>query len=106
MLGKENLPIVGQNSSNINHNDYENDRGRYRQMRVLRRSTKKVFKRDEAFCEGNRSLMGRLGHLCNPKQARSDNNNNNNKHKGIKATEKQSNTKQTTPRANVNTNTI
>ena len=47
--------------------------------------------------------MGRLGHLCNPKQARSDNNN---KHKGIKATEKQSNTKQTTPRANVNTNTI
>ena len=96
---------MGQNSSNINHNDYENDRGRYRQMRVLRRSTKKVFKRDEAFCEGNRSLMGRLGHLCNPKQARSDNNNNN-KHEGIKATEKQSNTKQTTPRANVNTNTI
>ena len=84
MLGKENLAIVGQNSSNINHNDYENDRGRYRQMRVLRRSTKKVFKRDEAFCEGN----------------------NNNEHKGIKATEKQSNTKQTTPRANVNTNTI
>ena len=103
MLGKENLAIVGQNSSNINHNDYENDRGRYRQMRVLRRSTKKVFKRDEAFCEGNRSLMGRSGHLCNPKQVRSDNNN---KHKGIKATEKQSNTKQTTPRANVNTNTI
>ena len=26
MLGKENLAIVGQNSSNINHNDYENDK--------------------------------------------------------------------------------
>ena len=69
--------------------------------RILRRSTKKVFKRDEAFCEGNRSLMGRLGHLCNPKQARSNNNNNN--HNGIKATGKQSNTKQTKPRATVNT---
>ena len=43
MLGKENFAIVGQNSSNINHNDYENDRGRYRQMRVLRRSNKKRF---------------------------------------------------------------
>ena len=36
--------------------------------------------------------MGRLGHLCNPKQARS---NNNNKDKGVKLTEKQYKTNNT-----------
>ena len=60
MLGKENLAIVGQNSSNINHNDYENDRGRYRQMRVLRRSTKKVFKRDITFLSKTHSYLGNV----------------------------------------------